>query len=108
MPTIEVAQDDLVLIIPQDSRDNSTHVRLLVGDRPIEFLQELSVTVGVMDPAEVKARWPELSPSAISTFPTDTPARILASQTLMAPWLTWYPAVERQRPTLWERLEEPP
>jgi len=35
-------------------------------------------------------------------------SRILAAQSLMAPWLTWNPAVERQRPTLWERLDDDP
>jgi hypothetical protein len=103
MPTLEVAADDLVLVIPQDAGDPSSSVRVLVGDRPVNHLRELHITVGVARAAEVRAVWPELNASAI---PSGLPGRILAAQTLISPWLNRHPAVENGRPTLWSRLED--
>ncbi len=112
MPTIEVADDDLVVVIPRDVHDTTVGVKVFVGSRPVSYLQELSIHVGITEPAKIQALWPVLEPGAIrpnrshgfpGVWPINARSHILASQALMAPWLE-APVVERKGPTLWDLL----
>lgn len=107
MPTLEVADDDLVVVIPRDVHDTTVGVRVFVGSQPVSYLQDLSIHVGVTEPAEIRALWPVLEPGwevQGTLVPLEASVRILVSQALLAPWLE-APATSRKGPTLWDLLE---
>lgn len=100
MATLEVADDDLVVVIPRDAHDTTVGVKVFVGSRPVSCLEELSIHVGVTEPAKIRALWPVLDGAR---WEVHSAARLIASQALMAPWLE-APVVERKGPTLWDLL----
>lgn len=106
MPTLEIAEDDLVVIIPRDIADQASRARILVGERQVGLVQEFTCELSVDRPAVVTVRFPEIEGLRHAReVPSGHPviARILANQALIGPWVDGGP---RQGPTLWDRLDD--
>lgn len=101
MATLEVADDDLIVIIPNDRNHPRFRTRVLVGNKPIGLLREFTLAVGSDYPARVTASFPP--PELMQRGSMNLQLSLVAYQALLAPWTDGEPRVG---PTLWERLDE--
>jgi hypothetical protein len=109
MPTLEYAEDDLVLIIPRDR--GTSGVRVMVGFEQVGLLQEILVSAGVDGHIVVRARWPSPMGPTSQWVDSQIPVRTAAFQRLLAPWTGPLTTVQEEAilepgPTLWERLSD--
>jgi hypothetical protein len=100
LESLEIEDDDLVICVPRDPAHHVRRTRVFVGERPVGFLQAISLEVSTTRPAQIQAVFPAgLSP--------ESTARLLASQALIAPWLDHPPQVPRpEGRSLWSRLDD--
>ena len=105
MPTIDVTENDLVIVVPNDSASGGARTKVFVGNRPIGLLQRVNLNVGMDFPATLTVEFP--SDSAMQVLSPRLNLSLVAYQALLDPWLN---PVRGSSPatgaTLWQRLND--